>query len=343
MCLIIDKPPKGTMDLETEFRPAVLNNPDGYGYSYVQGDGTLVTHRECGVLDEEDVEELHRFLFEELEDDRVLIHLRYTTAGKTNLRNAHPFPILEYEADGYDVRMAHNGTIHKFKPGYNADNDWESDTRAFVREYVRPLFKRMAVGHTPEDIFSDPFIVALLEDIIPATSVLSFISGCGATVQINALGNGGEYREDGVWVSNKYSFNPTHRKPSTTVYPQRNVGAHQSGTKNTGYTAGIKTNVSQLPVVQGTHQRFIDGKWVKIPSFSKDTEVQMFSKKHGMVNPNEIFLLSDESIDKLVRSEPDDAVLLIKEVLFRQKGLLKEVKEQKQDIQLLVAKGTGTC
>ena len=222
MCIIIQRDPGVEIDFESRFKPAVINNPDGWGVSIPDGNGRLQTIKE--LVDKPDPEDLYRFVQEELIEDKVMLHLRYTTAGDTSMRNLHPFPVLEYSKDGVDLRMAHNGTIHKYKHAINSEMKWESDTRNFVRTFVRPLFKRLIRGWDTEEILSDPFVYNLLDEILPAMSVLSFIDGYGNTLQVNPKGNGGDYEEEGkLWYSNKYSFNPKHRVPATSNYNNGSV------------------------------------------------------------------------------------------------------------------------
>lgn len=207
MCIIIERNPHFGIPYE-DFESAIHVNPDGYGIAVPDGEGKLTVLRSH---EKPDPQEFYDLINGELIDKKLLIHLRYTTVGKTELRNAHPFPVLEHRTHGVDIRMAHNGTIHKYKPKATSD-DRSSDTRAFVRDFVRPLFSRLIMGFTSEEILSDPFVEHLLSEQIPSTSVLSFIDGYGNTMTIHETGNGGK-REEEWWYSNTYSFNRKHREP----------------------------------------------------------------------------------------------------------------------------------
>lgn len=283
MCLIINRPPNKPLDFE-KFQVAVKNNPHGYGLSVANGDGTLYTVRDHH---KPDPESLYKLIQEEFIEQDVMLHLRYTTVGKTILRNAHPFPVLEYNKDGVDLRMAHNGTIH----GYTAKNGL-SDTRQFVQTLVRPLFKRLIKGMHVEEILNDKFIQALLNDKLPARSVLSFIDGYGNNLQINAQGNGG-YFEDEVFYSNKYSFDPTHREPQELV---GNAYGHWEG--NT-WRRNSETNVTKY----------------EPKKHAKDTEVEKFTEKY-FLSEEEFNEITDDFIDQLFNERPEDAKLLMKELLF---------------------------
>lgn len=281
MCLIINRQPNFVIPYE-KFKTAILNNPDGYGLSYPDDNGKLITLRSA---EEPDPEKLYRFINEDLSTQKLLIHLRYTTVGETILRNAHPFPILERDKDGVDLRMAHNGTLNKFRP---QGQSTESDTRVFVKEFVRPLFKRLARGMEPEELLSDDFTKKLLEDNLTTASVLSFIDGNGNSLVCNETGNGGK-QEDGWYYSNTYSFDKTHRVPTTYVTP-------------TTYR-----NIQQGSLVTYQSRKF------------KDSNVQKFTKKYDLKDISDTFVFSDDVIEELVK-HPADATLLIKELIYELQG-----------------------
>lgn len=295
MCLIIRRPPKIKPHFD-QFKTAILNNPHGWGMSVALGDGSLKTLR---THEEPDPEKLYRLFTEEWGDLPALLHLRYTTAGATVLRNSHPFPILEKNQDGVDLRMCHNGTLYSYKPNTGD----ESDTRVFVRNFVRPLFKRLIRGMDCEEILKDQWVRDLLDSELTSLSVLSFIDGFGNTLDVNPKGNGGNYTENGIFFSNKYSFDPEHRKPkkhSVVGFPKTNGNAGSNTTTTTG-------------TVNHT-----DG-----PRHAKDTKVQKYTEKFDLTHIEELLETSDETIDFLVDESPDDAKLLIKELLFE---LYREVK-----------------
>jgi len=270
MCIAILREPHFEIPFE-KFETAILNNPDGYGLSFPDGDSLSVFR----TPETPDPEKLYRLVNEELIDKKVMLHLRYTTVGDTILRNAHPFPILERNKDGIDLRMAHNGTLGKFRPGKDSN---ESDTRVFVREFVRPLFKRMARGLEPEELLQDDFIKKLLEGQLTSSSVLTFIDSQGNSLICNEKGNGGK-KEDQWYYSNTYSFNPTHRVVPTS-------------------------RISYFPPAGG---------YESMNKF-EDCKTERFTTRYSMDSIKDAVHFSDELI-KQIAKEPKDSELFIKELI----------------------------
>lgn len=304
MCLIIQRPANIKLDFEN-FKVAVENNPDGYGLAVPDNSGKLLVIRNHN---KPDIDNLYKLIHEEFKDQRLMLHLRYTTAGETSLRNAHPFPILERSTDGIDLRMAHNGTLHAYK-----GNTGESDTRRFVKQFVRPLFKRLCKGMDVEDILTDPFVYDLLKDKLTTQSVITFIDGNGNTLEVNATGNGGFYSENGVFYSNKYSFNKNHRKPATSNYHMG--GASYRGSRfwedDDDWSDWVanqnKDKDNEPPPAPQTTS--------KKDTHALDTQVKRFSEEYGI--DLEFFPeMDDKFIDDLVYNDPEGAKSLIMELLF---------------------------
>jgi predicted glutamine amidotransferase len=303
MCLIMMREPNVTLD-KVKFDTAVLNNPHGWGISIPDMEGQLSTFKEITT----DKDELYDLIHGEFKSDKIMIHLRYTTAGDTVIRNAHPFPVLELGSDGVDMRVCHNGTLPRWSPPAVGEGKWESDTRRFVRGYVRPLMKRLIKGTTSEDLLSDPFVDSLLEGQLTTMSVLTLLDGYGNFSVVNEKGNGGFTDDDGTYYSNKYSHDPLHRVPTT--YPQRgyqgNVGKTYGTTKGTTtQTPRPHTGVSPLKTkTGGTGQG------------STDNSTASFMKKYELEDASDLHLMSDDTIQILCEDEPEDAALLIKELLL---------------------------
>lgn len=283
MCLIILREPNVELDYK-KFTTAVMNNPHGWGISVPDTDGRLYTHRQI----ETDTEELYAMLHKEFKADRLMLHLRYTTAGDTVLRNAHPFPVCEADAHGADIRMAHNGTLFDYTPGRNANNSWESDTRVFAREFVRPLFTRLSKGMTSEEILEDRFVNRLIDGELTTMSVATFIDGYGNTSIVNATGNGGYVDKDGTYYSNKYSFDEDHRKPKGSSVYTMGKGTTSSTTSGSKSTTGTTT---------------------------AGTAYTKFTDKHGIEDMDDLFQLGDDTLDAMLQESPEDILMLTKELL----------------------------
>lgn len=298
MCIIIIREPNIELDF-TKFKTAVDNNPHGWGISAPDGEGKLFTYREVDPVLDTNAEELYEYLSSEFKDSKFMLHLRFTTSGETVLRNAHPFPVLEKHTDGVDLRMAHNGTLFDYEPSYKDSNSWESDTRVFNRTFIRPLFKRMIRGMDSKEILQDDFTKSLVNSQLTPLSVVTLLDGHGNTMLVNEAGNGGFTDADGTYFSNKYSFNPDHRKPKTYS------GGVSSPTGKTGGTNTAKT----------TTNNYGQGGAGKTTSFTKDVPTK-FTTTYDMTHMEDLFNLSDEAIELLVEDKPEHAVLLIKELLL---------------------------
>lgn len=293
MCLIISREPSFEIPYD-KFKTAIENNPHGFGFSYPDVDGKLKTYRSS---EEPDPDKLYRLINEELLDTKLMLHLRYTTVGETILRNSHPFPILERGADGIDLRMAHNGTLSAYKPKGQSS---ESDTRMFVKNYVRPLFKRLAKGMDPEELMNDSFTKKILEDKLTAMSVLTFIDGNGNTLICNEEGNGGK-KEDKWYYSNTYSFDPTHRLPSQSYYP-------------------YNQNRGSSLVTMGNRPSNTSGLSAEL----RASNTQKFTTVYNL-KVDDLFSLSDDTLQTLTSSHTVHSRLLIKELLYELETTKKQL------------------
>lgn len=223
MCIIIQKP-KGKVVPHVHLHACVRNNPHGWGLMAADGEGKHISLKDHKAPSST---QLARLINEELSDHEVMLHLRYNTKGTTSLRNAHPFPVLWEKTDGVELRMFHNGTIYDYGPKHNTPeaDKWESDTRKFVRTFVRPLFTRLNYT-SASDILEDDFVRKILQSEVGEHSknVLAFMDGKGKSYYINKGANGG-VEWDGVYYSNTYSLDPEHREPApqTRLHPNTPV------------------------------------------------------------------------------------------------------------------------
>lgn len=336
MCLIVYKP-AGVSLVWKDFESAVINNPDGYGFCLPDGNGRLYTERDVDP-NGTDAAALYDKLHGELFDDPVLLHLRYTTAGETILRNAHPFPVLEKKDDGsgVDIRLMHNGTLSAYKPDSKADNSWESDSRLFTRFFVRPLMERMAMAMPADKLINDPLIDVILESQLTSMSVVAMMDGFGNVSVVNEKGNGGFWSDDGCYFSNKYSFDPNHRV--TSYYSKGNHTTSYPGYKGTvtHYNHGYENSKPKASSNDNTGVNM------------KDTQREKFSDTHGSMFDIDCFedllTITDESIE-LIASDTEVASSFIREILYHAYTMnqtLAQARKLKKEADQRAARLEGT-
>jgi predicted glutamine amidotransferase len=174
------------------------SNPDGIGFMYGTAKGLKVTKTLPKNLGD-----ANAFIQRLPNDDReVAIHFRWTTHGKTDMINCHPYDVIP----GY-IAMMHNGILHT---GNTADKD-KSDTWHFINDYLHT-----AVSSSPDLVYDTGF-VAMLEEFI-GNNRFVFMNGEGRMQHIN-FDQGVEH--DGLWFSNTYAWVPSRLIPSyksTTAY-----------------------------------------------------------------------------------------------------------------------------
>ena len=189
MCVIIHKP-KGEVIEEKDIIAAAKRNPHGFGYMYFDPEKKKIIVGKHLFEKPEDLLET----FKAQEEYEVVYHLRIRTHGTTSEPNCHPFKILSKEKNGIDVYFMHNGMINKVK-----EEGDESDTRAFNRQFLRPMLKQ-----NPDLVNSESF-QRLVEAYI-GHSKFVFIYGDGEIVKFNEeLG----CQHKGMWWSNKLSYATT--------------------------------------------------------------------------------------------------------------------------------------
>jgi len=321
MCIIIYRPRNVELDYR-DFETCVMNNPDGFGFCVPDGDGMLYTQRSA---DTPDPKELWDLLHGEFKKEDVLIHLRYTTAGETVVRNAHPFPVMEKAKHGVDMRMMHNGTLSKYKPSNAAVNKWESDTRVFTREFLRPVVQRMALAIGAENVADDNLTEYLIDDQLTASSVVVLMDGNGRMTFVNALGNGGFFDTKGCYFSNKYSFDAGHR--TTQSYPTRHVTPTKVDSfwdDDHDYNDWAKPKVL-APPAKDKGDSMSD---VNTTKFS-DT----FSDEFGIDGLEDMLTISDETIAELVK-DPEASSSFIKEMLCNAYELYQTVSAAQRQVQV---------
>lgn len=204
MCVIIKREPNIIIP-DDKISSACKVNPDGFGFSVVDR-GKLETIKlyRSGGNDESEV----KLLLEQSKNQLAFLHLRYTTAGKTNEENCHPFQV--FKGDNYEVQFMHNGTLSKFSKGRDDDH---SDTWHFNEEILKPLI-RAFYEVDGAGVLLNPVVKNIISEFKGASAFM-FYDNEGNHL---AIENSSCKQFEGWWASNEYSFNRTHREPVTTTY-----------------------------------------------------------------------------------------------------------------------------
>lgn len=152
---------------------ACFNNWHSYGL-VILVDGKLDIVKkvpESGEIDWKEVKDL----LEDNKDHRRFLHLRHTTAGKTDMENCHPFDIYYNQKSGDHVVFMHNGTMYPFKSkkivnGISQDDDsGPSDTKNFVDQVLIPYVTGCDFGNGHGDI-NHPMFTRLIDKMWPTGS-----------------------------------------------------------------------------------------------------------------------------------------------------------------------------
>jgi predicted glutamine amidotransferase len=148
MCLIIIcKPGSQKNPAKSEFlKEAIQNgykkNQDGWGFSY----NTADTEKSLRVFKSlyDDNELIHQLIKENIpKESTLVIHLRNTSAGSSDILNAHPFILSENESEMCEDDVItenpvlfHNGTFYAYKNSFNIVSGF-SDTYYFAKNVMR--------------------------------------------------------------------------------------------------------------------------------------------------------------------------------------------------------------
>lgn len=194
MCLIIlanDLKSLSLDDLETAYN----RNSDGFGVMYLNKNNNFVSEK----FVPNDFNEVKTFFnHHKKQTDEMAIHLRFTTEGKTNKKNCHPF--ISYNQDNRTIGMMHNGPrlpiplIHK-----NCSDTWH-----FNEHNLKPLLKK-----NPNVILNLHYQLELAEHI-GSDKMIFLDSKSRKFIIINEkLGNfkGANWFSNTYWDTRKISIN----------------------------------------------------------------------------------------------------------------------------------------
>lgn len=222
MCVIIAREPKVLIPHE-KLTSAAHVNPDGFGFSIIDR-GKIETIHMCETNGNNAADIIKAF--DDAKDHRCYMHLRYTTAGKTNIDNCHPFQ--SFKGDGYEVQFMHNGTLGTFK---QTASDY-SDTYHFNEQIIKPTLKAF-YGLYGDNVLANPTFKRILSEF-KGGSVFTLYDSNGKEL---ILGEGKKF--EGWWASNDYSFNRYHREPASSYgsqgYRSKYYQGYYTGGENDEY------------------------------------------------------------------------------------------------------------
>lgn len=196
-------------------------NSDGLGIMFPSNDGAPVALKTLPTT----AEDARVWLSTHLPDDNrsIALHARFTTHGKTDMDNCHP-----YDLDG--GYMMHNGVL---ATGNKADPS-KSDTWHYCRQFL---------DGQADAVFASETGRALLGDHIGDNNRFVFLGKDGQIYIVNR-DTGVEY--EGLWFSNTYAWDvstldPTWRKFSKS-YRRGDPRAYSGYDYGSVYGAGSYTN-----------------------------------------------------------------------------------------------------
>jgi len=304
MCLILAKEANAAVD-QNKIETAVLNNPHGWGY-VIPMKGDKPASGRFFDPDGTKPDDILKFL-EETMTEKVYLHLRYTTAGINDIKNCHPFCVLQKSVDGQDMFMMHNGTLHKYK---NNTLD-SSDTRIFNDEVVIPLAERFA-AYDGEPVLADPLFEDIMKKYVEGSSKIVLIDEHGNDLKLGGVGH--DFTDSTGkkwWVSNTYSFNPKHRTPTQ----QKKVNDARVYNKETNKWEAPPKVVNHFqgykPAEPASSACPIPMDYAKTHEELGATARKTIVDEWGLDSVQDLCSLSAEDFHGIVINYPDDAVLLI--------------------------------
>lgn len=136
MCIIVVKPSGEEIPDNITLERCFMNNPDGAGMMFREGDKV---HIEKGFMTPRDLIDTLQWMEEDigLTGRDVVFHFRLATHGEKSPGCTHPFPLSKNIEDltalSINTRagIAHNGILYQYAPGKGSRI---SDTMVFVRD-----------------------------------------------------------------------------------------------------------------------------------------------------------------------------------------------------------------
>jgi predicted glutamine amidotransferase len=163
-------------------------NSDGVGVMYSENN-QLITKK---YLPESSAD-LIDFYQENIQGRNCAFHLRMRTHGDIDMRNCHPYQVLNQAEHGVDMHLMHNGVLDTG----NAKDVTRSDTYHYIKDYLRPLLAR-----DPDFAFTNKF-KRLIGKRIGSFNKFVLMDNQGRCAVVNQ--DAGVYWS-GLWLSNTYAW-----------------------------------------------------------------------------------------------------------------------------------------
>lgn len=173
---------------------SALNNPDGFGFTYVREDITGI--RKVVIKKSMDFETFlrqYKRAYKNNPESPFLIHCRIATHGTVDKFNCHPFRIDN------ETTFIHNGVI----AGVGVDSKM-SDTQLFNEKVLKKL---------PEGWGESEAIKILIEKFTLGSKVITL----NVDRKVNIYNEASGHWKEGIWYSN-YSYSYNKSLPVVTKY-----------------------------------------------------------------------------------------------------------------------------
>lgn len=148
MCVIIVKDKLGKLPTKESLENCFTRNGDGAGFMYTDKDGKVVIDK--GYMKFKNFYKHYQKLckiYNNFEGKNLVMHMRISTSGGTNVSNTHPFEITDNYEDmkktykKCELGLAHNGIISATHPSKEEETQGINDTMVFIKTYVNPIYR----------------------------------------------------------------------------------------------------------------------------------------------------------------------------------------------------------
>jgi hypothetical protein len=216
--------------------------------------------------------------------------MRYTTKGISNVDNCHPFDI--WKSDDKHIILMHNGTMTDF------GDSTVSDTRDYVESILKPMAEMYHYGDITESFLDNPLFERIQKKFGTGWSKFLFADNEG---NFKIFGEDKDcVKEEGFWASNSYSFD-TPKSVSVNTYVPHGNSRYYTEWKEAA-TPKKEEKVAALPKVSEAVENL------------KETFIERWGKDYQLEDV--LYSLSEEDISELVESYPEEATMLIRDLIY---------------------------